>query len=201
MDSNNLKDSEDLDITEFSQNDNFFRSEICMGGIDNLNKIEFESIPNKLSYDLMTLDLPGVVMIDLGDVAKFLEVRDQPGFDPINIRRIADIVCDFLGDDSEFYEAIWTAHDENISSSISAQLGSSEEEALSSTPFEKAMDVTNAIANLVRNYLITANYPVIETSSIYKVGGYKNGIIALQLRDYSELKEEFGSEDLGPGDY
>lgn len=182
-----------LDIEEYKQNDNLFRTEVNYSGNELLQRIRFDDVDTLINYQLATLNLSPVVFIDLGDVYKFLKVKNHPGLDPADISTICDIVCDFLGDEAEYHEALWNTFDEDVVATISAKLGSSEEAALSSAPFDEAMEVIVKIAQLIKNYLINAEYPLIETTSIYKHQGFKNGLLGLRLRSFEEIHEDYAS--------
>jgi hypothetical protein len=189
--------SEDLDINEFSQNENFFRTPYTLAALEALPKVTFEELGGREGYLTYIKNLTPVFFIDLWDVFKFLKIKSAPGFDPIDIKIIAELVCDFLGNDAEFYEALWNSFDENVAANVTAQLDLDEYSAVMSVPFDNAMQVINSIAELIKRYLVNAGTPIIEGGCLYKVADYKNGIIGLQFRTYEELEEEYGSGDNG----
>lgn len=182
-----------LDIQEFRQNDNLFRAQVDYSGNELLKRFTFDDVNTLEGYQLATSNLPPVVFIDLGDVHKFLSIKNHPGLEPTNINLICDIVCDFLGDECEYHEALWNSFDEDVVSTIAARLGSSEDAALSSVPFDEAMEIITKIAQLIKNYLVNAEYPLVETTSIYKLAGCKNGLLGLQLRSFEEIQEDYST--------
>lgn len=199
MDQNSigLSFSEDLDITEFSQNENLFRTPYTLDALEGLPSVSFEEVGGREGYATFIKDLVPVFFIDLWDVFKFLKIKQAAGFDPINLKTIAEIVCDFLGNDAEFPEALWNSFDEDVTATIVAQLDLSEYNAVMSVPFDNAMQVITSIAELIKRYLVNAGTPIIEGECVYKVADYKNGIIGLQLRTYEELEEAYGAIDDG----
>lgn len=192
-DDNELSFITPLNIQEFKQNDNLFRTRVDHSGNELLRKFSFDEVNTPELYQLAVTNLPQVVFIDLGDVYKFLKIKNHPGLDPADISLICDTVCEFLGDESEFHEALWNTFDEDVVAAISARLGSSEEAALSSVPFNEAMEVIVAIAELVKSYLVNAEYPLIEFTSFYKHEGFKNGLLGLRLRTFEEIQEDYST--------
>jgi hypothetical protein len=194
--------TEGPNIQEFSQNDILFRAPVVdLEKYASLRRAQLKHFPRKLDYQLFVSGLTPVVFLDLWDVLKFLNVKRQVGYDPISIQEIANIVCDHIGDDSSLHELVWTSVDEEVADTIVAELGITEHNecmehnVLLSHPFGDAMQVVIAIAELIKSYLVNAGFPIIESESVYKVGDYKNGIIALQLRTYEELISEYGEVD------
>ena len=182
-----------LNIQEYKQNDNLFRTPVDHAGAQLLKRIKFDDVDTLVDYQLATLNLSPVVFIDLGDVYKFLKIKDHPGLDAADISLICDTVCEFLGEEAEYHEALYNTFDEDVIAAISARLGASEEAALSSVPFNEAMEVIVAIAELIKCYLINADYPLIETTSVYKHEGFKNGLLGLRLRTFEEIQEYYAT--------
>jgi hypothetical protein len=178
------------DIEQYSQNDIAFRADVTFKKFFELRRANIEDFDSELLYRAYIAGLPDVVFIDLWDILKFLKIKNQNGFDAIDIRSIGEIVCDYLGDEAQFHEVIWETFDEDIASVIMACLGIDRDEPgwIFSLPFNTAMDVIVEIANVIKRYIVNAEYPLIGNASVYKVADSKNGILALKLRTFGEAR-------------
>lgn len=181
----------ELGIELYSQNDNFFRSGIKLEEYAALPRLKFDSFFGEDTYKYYIRQYPPVVFIDLGDITRFLRTTSEPGFDAIDINAIAELICEFIGLPDSIYEVLWTTFDEDITSVIQARLGVDELDSQMTIPFNNAMAAIGDIATLIQNYLINSRYPIIEHKSIYTVGVEKSGLLALRLRTYKELADEF----------
>lgn len=191
MSSKNSDDGfkEENDIEQYSQNDKAFRAEITFQKFESLRRATLAEIDTPADYTAYLQGVPDIVFIDLWDILKFLKIKHSNGFDAIDIKAIAEIVCDYLGSDSDFQEVLYTTFDEDIASVIIACLGIDGDGPtwMLSQPFNTAMEILVEIGSLIRRYLINAEYPLIGDSSVFKVADSKNGILALKLRNYDEL--------------
>lgn len=180
-------------IEKYGENNKFFRQGTTFDDFAKLPRVEFDVVEEQNNYLSFIRGLPQVVFVDLSDVQKLLNRDDAPGSDATDIRIIADIVCDFLGERSGFHEVLWEAFDEDITSEIAARFGSDESDlTIMQGPFDDAMEIVFETATLISNYLINARYPLVEESSVYKVGQCENGILLLQLRTHKDLVDNYG---------
>lgn len=188
-------DPEDMrDIEQFAFNNNLFRNDVTFHDFGELRRIKFEELQGKLGWKNYIYGLMPVVFIDLLHVLRYLYFKNKhgfsrPGLSAINVKTIADIVCDFMGMEDEFHELLWASFDEEVASAVIAELGLDDLNGLIETPFETAMEAVVEIANIVQRYLINAGYPLVDFQSVYKVHDVKNGILALRLRTYEELEK------------
>lgn len=195
MSSDSFTDPEDMrDIEQFALNNNLFRQEVTFNDYEELRRASFEELQGELGWKNYIYGLMPVVFIDLLHVLRYLRFKNKhgflrPGLSAINIKTIADLVCDRMGLDDEFHELLWTAFDEEVTTAVMAELGLDEKDGLVETPFESAMDAVVEIAHVIQRYLINAGYPLIDSQSVYKVHDVKNGILALRLRTYEELEK------------
>lgn len=188
-----LKDSEVLPeekqgIERYATNDNFFRHPISFEQYASLSIRQFESFQGVWDYQATVHQLSRVVIIDLKDIDRFLKSHDTPGFGAIDVGLIAEIVCNYVGTD-DLVDVLWCNLDDDIISEISARLGIDVDHHLMSEPFNTAMALVVEIGRLIENYLVNARFPLVNRESVYKAVDYKNGLLALRLRTYDELKE------------
>jgi hypothetical protein len=197
-DSESFNDPEDMqDIEQFAFNGNLFRSDVTFQDFALLRRTTFEDLHGELGWSNYTYGLMPVVFIDLLHVLRFLYYKNEqgyarPGLNALNLKRIAQVVCNYIGDDSDFHEELWTSFDEEVASNVMAELGMDEHDAIMSGPFSNAMEAMVEIANTIKRYLVNAYYPLIGNLSVYTVHDVKNGILALRLRTYQELKIYYG---------
>lgn len=198
-----FNDPEDMqDIEQFAQNGSFFRSDVTFQDFSLLRRTTFDELYNELGWSNYTYGLMPVVFIDLLHVLRFLYYKNQqgfprPGLSAINLTRLATLVCNYVGNDADFHENLWSAFDEEVLASIMAELGIAdkgrcEEDVVTSDSFSNAMESLLEIANTIKRYLINAGYPLVGNLSVYTVHDVKNGILALRLRTYQELKTYHG---------
>lgn len=176
----------------FARNDNFFRSQISLGEYESLPRAKFTQFFGEESYAHYVSFYPSVLFIDLGDVAKFLKIKNEPGFEAINIEYIADAVCSFIGLDSAIHEVLWNTFDEDVSAEVQARLGVDELSSHMTEPFNTAMGIIAEISGILQCYLINSRYPLVEEKSIYTVESERGGLLALRIRTYKELEEDYG---------
>lgn len=185
-------------IEQFAQNDSLFRSTVTFNDFASLRHSSFEGLHGPVGWTSYTYGYMPVVFIDLMYIVQFLFSKDEnrvfhsPGLNALNLKRIAQLVCGHMADDAEFHELLWDAFDEEVASTVMAELGLSDFDNEMADPFNGAMGALVEIANLIKRYLINAGYPLVGKSSIYTVYDIKNGILALRLRTYEELKEQYG---------
>lgn len=184
-------------IELFSGDDKFFRCQFSPDDYADLQRYKFDNLRGALDWQLAVGLLPRVVFIDLGDILRYIR-QTQPGmegYSAIDIETIAEIACDFHGNDSSYMDVLWQCFEEETASVIQAALGVTEETGmLESGPFNDTMAVLYEIIITIQAYLVNARFPLIEDSSVYTVGDYRNGIIGLRLRTWKEVKEAFASE-------
>lgn len=182
--------SEDPQIQQYATNDSLFRRDVTFGEYTALPAYRRDEFPDEASYRTLVQHLPGVLMIDLGDIRKYLKITDEPGFDGIDVEYIASIVCDYLATEEDLVETLWNNIDDDIIADITARLGVDIDNYMVGPNFDKAIAVVADIARLVERYLVNARFPIIDGQSVYTCGDYRHGIIALRLRTYVELQQD-----------
>ncbi len=194
MSLNDLVDSLDVEkpgVEKYSRNNNFFRTQFSPGDFVELPRRTFASFANEQDFRQYHCLYPRIVFIDLGDIKRYLSIENKPGFSAIDVMKIAGITCTFIGDETVLTDVLWSSFEEEIVSTIMAELGIDYEGSALGEPFNEAIGVVFEISNLVARYLVHANYPLVEGESIYGPAEYKNGIVALMLKEYSALAVDY----------
>lgn len=189
---------DDRGVLKYQQDDNFFRQPITAQDLADTPRISVDDFSDRADYMKLVKDLPFVVFIDLGDVAKYLRVIPIDGLGALDVRAIATVVCDCLGEDSNIPDMLWGAFEDEVAAEIQAKLGLEDGDTtavLMGGPFDNSMEVLYEIANVVQRYLINARFPIVEMESIYQVEDYKNGVLALGLKSYDQFVEAYRGED------
>lgn len=194
MSLNDLVDSLDMEkpgVEKYSRNNNFFRTAFSAGELVELPRRTFASFAGEQDYCLYHSLYPRVVFIDLGDIRRYLYAEKKPGLSAVDVMKIAGITCTFVSDETMLTDVLWNSFEEEIASTIMAELGVDYESPLLSDPFNEAIGAVFEISNLVLRYLVHANYPLVEGESIYGPAEYKNGIVALMPKKYSALAVDY----------
>jgi hypothetical protein len=189
---------EDRGVLKYQKDDNFFRQPITAQDLADVPKVEFDDFANKEEYLRCIRDIPFVVFIDVSDIAKYLKVVNIDGVGAIDVKRIAQIVCDFLGEDTNIPDMLWGDFEDDVAAEIQAKLGLEDTDTtavLMGSPFNSSMEVVYEIANVVQRYLINAKFPIVEKESIYGVEEYSKGILALRVKSYEQFVEAYGGVD------
>ncbi|BAW19133.1 hypothetical protein [Ralstonia phage RP31] len=175
-------------IELYGSNDKFFRKPITPGEYASLVRRPFDSFDGKEDYLQYTEGLSLYVFIDMHDILQFLRVGDNPGYSVIDVKTVADVACDFLGEDSNIGDVLWNSFEEEISSEIQARLGAEDEAAcLMGEPFNDAVGTMYEVATMVQNYLVNARFPLVETESVYTAEKFEKGLLVLRLRTWEEF--------------
>lgn len=201
---NELVDSTDVEkagVEKYLRNNNFFRTEFTYGDYADLPRRTFASFANEEDYLHYHCLLPRVVFIDLGDVRKFLLAEKQPGLSAVDVMRIAEITSTFIGDDVTLTNVLWFSFEEEIASTIMAELGIESSSPLLREPFNEASKTVFDISAIIRRYLVNAKYPLVEGESIYGPAEYKNGIVALMIKEYQALAIDYNRRENEYPDY
>lgn len=188
-----VKDST-YDITQFSQNDKFFRSYVIEEQFNALPRITFAEVSDPQSYANYVRNLAPTMFIDLGDIHHYIALNKIHGLDTTDIEILAQIVCDYFNEQGSLHEMIWESFSENISEVLSAKLGLDEATILLTDTFNICIENIYQISSILHCYLINANTPIVETNCIYQFDRYKNGLIGLRLRTFDELKEIYSDQ-------
>lgn len=192
-DDNTSPFEEDLNnIFEFSQNDIFLRQPSSIGDFTQIPRATFDELHGEAAYNLFLFGLAPIVFIDVLDIFKFLKIRNKEGFEALDLKVIAQLVCDTLGDDDNFYDILMETFDEDITNDIVAKLGLDELNHHTAHIFNNATNVLAEIADVIKSYLINAQFPIVENESVYTVAGVQKGLIALRLRTFDELVNDYG---------
>lgn len=189
---------EDRGVLKYQRDDNFFRQPITPADLNDTPRVEFDDFANKDEYLKCIKDLPFIVFIDVSDVAKYLRVINIDGIGALDVKRIAEIVTDCLGNESDIPDMLWGAFENEVAAEIQAKLGLEDSDTsaiLGSGPFSSSMDVLYEIASVVQRYLINARFPIVENESIYGVVEYSKGILALRVKAYEEFVEAYGGRE------
>lgn len=182
-------------IEKYTRNNNFFRTTYTQDDINELPSRTFASFINEQDYKQYHCLFPKIVFIDLGDIRRFLIAEKSPGLSAVDVIKIAEITATFIGDSIMLTDILWYSFEEEIASTIMAELGVEYDNPLISDPFNDAIGVVFEISNIVSRYLVNANYPLIEKESIYGPAEYKNGLIALMLKEYSALAKNYNGQE------
>ena len=178
-------------VEKYSRNNNFFRTAFSAGELVELPRRTFASFANAQDYNFYHSLYPRIVFIDLGDIRRYLYAEKKPGLSAVDVMKIVGITCTFVSDETTLTDVLWASFEEEIVSTIMAELGVEYESPLLSDPFNEAIGAVFEISNLVMRYLVHANYPLVEGESIYGPAEYKNGIIALMLKEYSAMAVDY----------
>lgn len=185
-------------LHRLKQNDLAHRSQINHADYALLQRVAFEEVETPLEYELFMAPYPKVVFIDLADYQRFIKT-DAPedtgskAFEVVDIKVIASIVCDMLGEEHAIHEMLWSTFDEDVNSMVAAKLRLDEGESWSSTAFSNAMEVVYAVNDVILRYLVNARFPILESISIYTLEKYEKGLLVLRLRTYNEVAEAYGN--------
>lgn len=172
--------------------DSFFRGTTTEGEYISLNRRLFSTFHGKECYLLFTKDHSQYVFIDVRDIVKQLHTDSVAGYSALNIEIIADIVCEYIGNYTLLDEALWNAFEEEISSEIQAWFGIEEGNmCVVEECFNKSIFMLFELALVIKNYLINARFPLIDTESVYAVEKFENGLLVLRLKSWEELVEKY----------
>ena len=142
MSLNDLADSLDMEkpgIEKYSRNNNFFRTAFSAGELVELPRRTFASFASEQDYYLYHSLYPRVVFIDLGDIRRYLYAEKKPGLSAVDVMQIAGSTCTFVSDETMLTDVLWNSFEEEIASTIMAQLGVDYESPLLSDPFNEAI--------------------------------------------------------------
>lgn len=197
----NSTDVERTGVEKYLRNNNFFRTEFTYGDYNDLPRRTFASFVNAQDYDKYHCLLPKIVFIDLGDVKTFLLSEKQPGLSAVDVMKIAGITSTFIGDDIMLTDVLWSSFEEEIACTVMAELGIDYYSPLMSDPFNTSIGVVFEISSIVRRYLVNAKYPIVEGESVYGPAQYKNGLVAMMLKEYSALATDYNRREDGFPNY
>ncbi len=184
-----VNDEVTLGLTQFCQDDKFFRSDFVKEQFDALPRARFKDIGTIESYNNFVYNLAPVLFIDIGDIHHYVALNKICGLDTTDIEILANIVFDYFNEQDNLDGIIWEMFSENIPDVLMAKLGLDYNDTLLSTTFDICMKNLYNISYILHSYLINARTPIVETNCIYQFGRYKNGIIGARLRTFDELKD------------
>lgn len=181
-------------VQQYSTDDKFFRKPFEPQDLAELPTRDFDTFQGMEDYHQYTQGCAQFVFIDLGDILRYLRIGDIAGRGVIDIRIMADVTCDYLGDNSAIGEILWTTFEEDISEDIQARFGTEEMPCIHGEPFNDAIEAMYDVSLVIQNYLVNARFPLVETGSVYTVEKFERGLLVLRLRTWEELVHEYVGE-------